>query len=268
MSYWIEQEKDTRLPDWLSAALPATCPHCGSPMVNYYNDDYRCTNRKCSNPKCYTFVAAKADFARSIIGIDGVGYKTCLRDAKYIGATSVFQLLNYWGSKPTVTMEQFLRMHCFEGIDSEWERIVKENSIYTLDELFEKYEGKWRTLIEEHKEELYSNLQYVTLKGKPADLIGSGPKLTYTIMITGTPIGFATKEHFINMVNEACRGLIVTIHQKTKRQSDVDFLIREPGSETKGKVEAAMKGGIPIVTSEQYMLFLAEQIKRMKSRSE
>lgn len=263
MGYWVNQTEDALMPDWLKGALSAYCTYCGKPMMNYYNDSNRCTNRKCSDPNCIGFLAAKADFARSLLNMGGVGFKSCLRDIRASQSKTPFELLAFWGCKPVVDLALFLRMHCFEGIDNEWVDIVQSLGVYTLDELYEKYNGKWRVLLDEHKDEIYYNSQFVTFKGRPSYVIQGGPKLIITIMITGTPIGYASKEAFVSALNAACRGIIVVRHQATKRQSGVDFLIREPGSTTRGKVEAAIKGGIPIVTSEQFTVWLANRYKSL-----
>lgn len=267
MSYWVNHEDDPYIPIWLKSNLPSKCSYCGAPLMNYYNDDLRCTNRKCSNEQCYGFVAAKADFARKILGIKGIGFAGCLKDAQLIHATSPFQLLKLWGLKPRVTIGQFLRMHCFEGVDSEWERVTKELSVYTLDELYDRYGGKWKQLLLDHKDEIYSNAEYVTMIEKPAHIGNKGPEKVFNIMITGTPNGYTTKEHFIDTLNAACLGRIVILHQKTKRQSGVDFLIREPGSTTRGKVDAAIKGGIPIVTSEEFVQYLIGVLNELNAES-
>lgn len=267
MSVWIKHETDPYIPEWLRNNLQSKCPHCSSPMMNYYNEDYRCTNRKCSNPDCYGFVAAKADFARKLLKIEGIGFASCLKDAILIKAKSPFELFKAWDMKPIISLEQFLRIHCFEGVDSEWERITKQLNLYSLDELYERYDGKWKNLLIENKELIYNNLQYVTLKPRPDNILSSGPRLTYNIMITGTPIGFETKEHFIDTLNAICKGKIIILHQKTKRQSGVDFLIREPGSTTRGKVDAAIKGGIPIITSEEFIKFLTAKMLELNAEN-
>ena len=258
MSYWVSHSKDVRLPDWLRAHLPDKCDLCGSEMLNYYNDGLRCTNRKCSNEYCYGYVAARTDTVRKMVGVDGVGYARCLTDAKMIDAKSPFDLLNFWGIKPEVSLGLFLRMHCFEGVDSEWDKITQSNSLYTLDELYEKYDGKWKQLLLDHKEFIYNNQKYVRLKARPVGSSTTGPLYVFNIMITGTPNGFNTKEHFIDTMNELCKGKIVITHQKTAKQSGVHCLIREKGSTTRGKVAAAKKGDIPIMTSDQFMLALAK----------
>lgn len=268
MGTWVLQKEDVNLPEWLTSSLRETCEYCGQPMMNYYNDVGRCTNRKCSNVMCSGFIAAKADFVRKLIKLDGLGFKSCLRDIKISKAKTPFELLNFWHVKPVVPLGIFLRMHCFEGIDNEWEDIVQTLGVYTLDELYDKYEGKWRKLLDINRDIIYDNLQYVELVGRPTDMVKSGPRLVLNIMITGTPIGYASKEDFINTINMVCRGIIVLTHQKTKRQSGVDCLIREPGSVTRGKVEAAMKGGIPILTSEQFLTFLVNQMNKYNSEEE
>lgn len=265
MGLWVEQEIDEAMPEWLKTSLVSKCPYCGHAMQNYYNDVGRCTNRRCSNNMCIGMLAARADFVRKLIGIEGVGFKTCLNDIRVSKSSTVFQLLNFWNVKPTVPLSTFLRMHCIEGIDNEWEDIVQTEGVYSLDELYDKYNGKRRGLLDAIKGMLYSNLEYVNIIGRPDDLVKSGPRKVYTIMITGTPIGFASKDDFLYQVNAACRGLIIVKHQKTKRQSGVDCLIREPGSNTRGKVEAAMKGGIPILTSSQFIQFLTKELEKINS---
>lgn len=268
MGTWVVQAEDDVMPDWLNDSLSKTCKHCGSPMMNYYNDVGRCTNRKCSNESCCGFVAARADFVRKLLNLDGLGFKTCLRDVKSCGARNPFELLDYWHCKPVVSLGMFLRMHCFEGVDNEWDTIATTLGVYTLDELYSSYDGKWKSLLLEHKDEVYGNLKYVQLSGRPENLVKSGPRLVLNIMITGTPIGFASKDDFIRTLNSICRGIIVINHQVTKRQSGVDCLIREPGSVTRGKVDAAIKGNIPILTSEQFIGFLTERMKEYNTESQ
>lgn len=254
---WVRHDEDIRLPDWLKNALPSTCKYCGSPMENYYNNDFQCTNRRCSNSKCIGFMAAKADTMRSLLGIKGIAFATCLNDIRASGVTSHMQLLPYWNCKPKVTVDVFMKMHCFPGVDNEWERIVQRNRIGTVEQLYENCGEKLRAIMDEHMDEIKQNLSYVELVNPYVERAFKQPKHIITIMITGTPNGFASKDDFINTINAALvSGNIVVVHQKTKRQTGVDFLIREPGSTTRGKVEAALRGGIPIVTSAEFIQYL------------
>lgn len=258
---WVKQIDDNNLPDWLAPHLKSTCRYCGSPMENYYNMDGRCTNRRCSNSVCPGMIAARADNMRQLIGLKGLGFAKCLSDIQCNNITNPIELLRVWRYKPEVTLGTFLRMQCWEGVDSELETITQQNDYYTLDELFEGYAGKYRQLFEDNKESLYRTVEYVTLKVRQGEAYKNAVKMT--IMITGTPNGFATKEDFVDSCNEACKGRIITIHQKTKRQTGVDCLIREPGTATRGKVEAAQKGGIPIITSLEYIYLLGAILKKL-----
>lgn len=261
MNGWVLQEEDRLLPSWLGDNLSSVCQTCGSPMMNYYNED-RCTNRRCSNPKCLGAESAKAEFVHDLLGIKGKGKKTFLKEMVDFGVENYFELI---GRKPTVSLGMYLRMHCFEGIDSVWEQICVKNQFYTLDELFAGYEGKYRAILDENKELLYSNLQYVNLTEKPANHVINHRTKYLNVMITGTPIGYSSKEAFIDRMNELCHGRVIITHQKSKRQSGVDFLIREEGSTTRGKVEAARRGGIPIITSGGFITVLTELCREILS---
>ena len=266
MSYWIKFSEDEAIPDWLKSELRSDCQYCYSEMEHYYNDDFVCTNRRCSNPKCVSFSAAKANFMVKHLGIKGYGFAKC-KDLlmEYPGKHYLRLLPILTGGRPRMSIISYLRIHCFPGIDGEWEKICKTNNIYTLDELYERYEGKHMTLLNENKELLYENLQYVELEERPENSANIANQFVLTIMITGTPNGFDSKEDFINFCNKHCRGYISIIHQATKKQSGVNFLIREPGSKTKGKVEAALKGGIPIVTSAEFIALLNTLLDRIKT---
>lgn len=264
MGNWVKHTDDDMLPNWLAKALLANCPICGSSMINYYNDDYRCTNRKCSNESCSGFVAQKGAFMFAKLGIKGIGYATCLDRARLGDCNNHLKLLSVFSHKPTIDLATFLRIMCFEGVDSEWDTICNSLGLYTLEELFEKYNGKHLQLLIKNKDLLYDSLQYVTLKERPAKR-STVTRKYLNIMITGTPTGYDTKEDFIDKLNAVLNGEIVILHQKTKRQSGVDYLIREPGSSTRGKLEAAIKGGIPIITSQEFVQILVNNITEIRN---
>lgn len=265
MGLWKLHSEDNYMESWLKDSLPSVCSYCGEEMENFYNDDGRCTFRRCSNKDCFGMKGHRGDFMFKLLGYKGIGPATCISLAEGLkGISHVAMLKTY--EKPTMSLGTYLRIHCFEGVDSAWDSICARNSYYTLDELFNEYSGKYRSILEENKELLYSNLQYVTLKERE-HLTAEKPTLCYNIMITGTPNGFSSKQDFIDKLNAAMLGKVIITHQVTKRQSDVDFLIREPGSTTKGKVEAAIKGGIPIVTSSQFINILIEDVKRINSEN-
>lgn len=254
---FVKQEEDKRLPEWLGKHLSPTCPYCGKAMLNYYNDeDNRCTSRRCEDFYCPGMIAARADNMRQLLGVKGLGFAACLKDVREYKVKHPIQLLKHWGIKPKVTIGLYLRLQCWEGVDSGLETDMLRNNITSLRELFERYDGKYKTIINRHKEELY---EFANLVELPDDVQRKPPKKTYTIMITGAVKGFNSKEQFIAAINEACCGKVITIHQATKRQSGVDFLINDSGNTT-GKVNTALKAGIPVITSAEYMAYLAAKI--------
>lgn len=268
MSFWVNQSEDDLLPKWLMNGLSKTCQYCGSEMMNYYNEDLRCTNRRCSNPKCSGMIAARADFVIKLLNIKGIGFATCLNAIRGSGVKDQVELLSVLNIHPTVTLYTYLRMHCFEGVDGDWEKICKRYDAYTLNDLYNAYDGKHRQLLLDNKELLEDHLKYVELVQRPVTRKVDRPVTYLTIMITGTPIGYDTKDAFVDFLNTSMQGLIVVLHQRTKRQTGVDYLIREPGSTTRGKVEAAIKGGIPIVTSQEFIGILVKMLQDINAESQ
>lgn len=259
---WVKHTEDVYLPDYLKEGLNSHCQYCGYEMENYYNDDYRCTNRRCSNPLCSGAMAAKGAFMLKLLGYKGAGFASCLKAIEEHALKSHVRLLRVLTDTPTISLQEYLRIHCFPGVDSEWEKICQTLSLYNLDELFERYDGKHKQLLEDNKELLYSNLDCVKLTERPKGFTTQAPVKYLNIMITGTPNGFDNKDHFINTMNAALHGKIVILHQKTKRMTGVDFLIREPGSTTRGKYDAALRGGIPIVTSKEFVQIVLNMVSK------
>ena len=246
---WVKHIEDTNMPEWLKSNLESNCKICGSEMLNYYNEDNRCTFRKCSNPYCPGMIATRADNIRQLIGVKGLGYAGLLDIVRKYDIKRPIDILPFLNIQPTVSIGMFLRMQCWEGVDSALETEMQQNGITDLDTLLNSYNGKYKSYIDKYKQDLIETSKYVKLPEKAKHK----SQVSYTIMITGTPIGFNSKEHFIQYMNNMTQGLITTIHQPTKRQSNVDCLIREPGSTTRGKYEAALKAGIPIMTSKEYI---------------
>lgn len=265
MGYWVTHSKDDVLPEWLKSNLSATCKYCGWEMENWYNDDIRCTNRRCTNTKCYGMMASKGDFMMKVIGIKGIGFAKCLDALRGGRMTHHVQLLGTLSEKPTISVQDYLRIHCFDGIDSEWEKICVKLNCYSIEDILKYNLGKWTDTIRNNRELLEENLKYVNLKKRPEMRTKAAPSRYLTVMITGTPIGYQSKEHFIDKLNSIMCGRIVLIHQKTKRKTGVDYLIREPGSATRGKVECAIAGGIPIVTSSEFVHILLKMMNDINS---
>lgn len=250
--FWTTLSEDSGIPEWLRGALPNKCPYCNKSMQAGTNEYGRYTGLKCEDDYCPSKIASQLEFVFNLLEVKGYGFATCLqlvRTNKWIRPIQYFSLFD---NKPTMSLGVFLRCCCIQGIDGEWVAMSETADAYTLDELYQAYPS--HTLLNENKELFEELVQYVNLKQRT--IAKKRTTIPITIMITGTPIGYPTKEAFINACNEFLEGEFKVIHQETKRQSGVDFLIREKGSVTKGKVEAALKGHIPIVTSSDFMIIL------------
>lgn len=265
MGYLVKHTEDTVIPDWLKEHLHRTCQYCGSEMMNYYNDDGRCTNRRCSNPACCGELAAQGDFIAKVLDIKGIGFARCLEAVRAGRLTNPVQILGSFQVKPTVSMSQYLRIHCFEGVDSGWETLCTRNNIYTLDDLFSADLAEYRDLVMRNEQMLRDNAKFVIFKQKPVQYVEKHEVSYLTVMITGPVNGYSSKEAFLETVNAATYGRIVILYQKTKRKTEVDFLIRDNPTDTSGKVYAALEGGIPIVTSAQFLQILIHMMEKKNS---
>lgn len=266
---YILQSKDDMMPDWLKENLHAKCKYCGSEMENFYNDENgRCTGRRCSNHLCYGMQAAKANFISELTKVKGVGFATFLDVAIANNTKHHIPLFNKVCGKVKMNLSTFLRSMCFPGVDGEWSKICASLDLQTIDELYEKYDGQLKDILLSNKELIEEMSEYVELEVPISNSKKNDCIATITVMITGNVDEFPSKEHFIAAVNAAANGYIRVVHQETKRQTGVDFLIKEEHTKTKGKVEAAIKGGIPIVTSAQFVNILNGMIIKHKTAME
>ena len=261
----VLHSQDNLLPSWLKENLRTTCQYCGSEMMNYYNNDSRCTNRRCSNPTCCGEMASKGDFIMKVLDIKGIGFARCLDAIRAGRLTNPVQLLGSFQVQPTVTMAQFLRIHCFEGVDSAWDTLCTSKRIYSIDDLFRADLGDYTPLIKKNEQMIRDNAKFVKFKGKPVQYVPRNQVKYLTVMITGPVNGYVSKEQFLDKVNAATLGRIVILYQKTVRKTEVDFLIRDNPQDTSRKVSAALEGGFPIVTSEQFIRILIAMINKINS---
>ena len=263
MSYYVEHAKDEMMPKWLKSSLSFECDICGSPMLNYYNDDNRCTNRRCSNRTCPGMLAARFTTMCELLGIKGVGYKTGLRLIRQHDFKSHVDCIAYVVDDVlTVKLGTFLRCMQFEGVDKEWDVICERGDFYDLDSLYAGYSGDLRGYLDKYKDEIYRCSKFFIFSKPRFEKAVDKPIKELTVMITGTPKGYASKEAFINFWNEKLVGVIKIYHCPHARKTGVDVLIREKGSTTKTKYTAALEAGIPIVTSEEFIQLLTNIIEQ------
>ena len=258
---WYKLTEDESVPSWLQESLPSKCKYCGKPMLSGHNDFGRITGLRCEDMNCPSMIASRIVFILELLQLKGIGFAKALSLVNTYKFSHPIECLKVLDMKPVVDLGTFLRCSCIQGIDGEWVTLAETSDSYTLDELYSAYPDN--PLLLEHKDMLYNNLQYVTLKERTVKKAKSVTPIV--IMITGTPIGFATKDSFVDACNSFCQGEFKIIHQKTAKQSGVHFLIKEPGTNTRVKVETAKKAGITILTSEQFMQVLDVLMKEVSS---
>ena len=261
---WFTITEDASIPDWLKEHLPTTCKYCGQPMLSGHNEYGRITGLRCADMDCPSMIASRLVFVYEVLGLKGTGFAKAYELVKIKKWKHPIEYLQLLEKKPKMKLGTFLRCNCIQGIDGEWVTLAEKADCYTLDEMFDAYPDNEYLL--NNKEMLYRNVEYVELAEREHKRVKS--VIPITIMITGTPNGFATKEHFINACNDYCKGEYKIIHQATKKASGVQFLIREPGSTTRGKVEVALKAKIPIITSEEFLKVLSILMKEVNGNED
>lgn len=258
---WSVLSEDLNIPEWLRCSLPDKCKYCGKKMLAGRNEYGRYTGLKCEDDACISKIASQVEFIYDLLDIKGYGFANCLKLVREHGWSNPIQCLTVLKEKPRLPVGIFLRCCCIQGIDGEWVTLADKADAYTLEEMFDAYPDN--EYLNDNKELLFKNLQYVDLTQRTVEKKKN--VVSIVIMITGTPIGYPTKQAFIQACNNYCKGEYKIIHQETKRQSGVNFLIREEGSTTRGKVEAAIKGGIPILTSKEFIQVLSVLMKEVNS---
>lgn len=273
MAYYIKHENDELLPEWLKSNISSSCPACGAYMMNYYNDYEQCTNRRCSNKYCPAMLAKRAVGMFTILGLKGVGYETALKVIRNNKLKSHVDVIGFiLDDILTIPLHKFLRLMEFERVDTAWEHICMEGDYYTLDDLFSRYNGEYKYVLNDNQSELYRCATFFNFSKPKVKKVANEPIQTLRIMITGTPVGYATKESYVETLNMKLQGIIKIIHVPHARKTNVDALIRESGSTTKGKYTAALEAGIPILTSEEFNAVLTyiieEEVNRINKRKE
>lgn len=269
MSYFVKHIEDKLIPLWLKTALRSDCELCGAPMLNYYNNDERCTNRRCSNKECPGMLAARFVSMCKVLDIKGVGYQTGLKLINQYGLKSHVDCIGYVLDRVlTIPLGKFLRVMQFEGVDGEWEALCERGEFYDLDTLYANYTGDLRYVLDNNKDEIYRCSKFFNFKQPTVKRAVARSIKEFNIMITGTPKNFPDKDSFVATLNHLLQGIIKIYHIPHKRKTNVDYLIREPGSTTKGKYETALEAGIPIVTSEEFISILTDIIEKEKEKEQ
>lgn len=257
MGMWVKQLEDNNLPAWLTENLSSTCK-CGGDIENFYNDDNKLTSRRCSNSECPYHLAQRVVKMCDILGIVGIGPETALQIVRTNKLTNTYEAIPYvtGGVKPSISLYDYLRISCTQGIDTGWKDVAA--TCKTLDDCYTKYTGELQYILMEMKDMLYKGLEHVQLQ-VPTQMKYK-PIITGTVMISGTIRGFAERNHFIYSINRASQGLIAIGIAEGKKKNGVMALIQEADTPNRGKAECALENGIPIMTPEAFQTKMLEDL--------
>jgi len=248
---WVIQNEDINLPKWLTDELSGYCD-CGSPIENEYNHRNEITSSRCTNKQCPYVMAQKIkSMCKDILGMKGIGATTALNLVKEKSLSCHFDAIPILcKEKPRVSLYNLLRMCFIEGIDTGWKNVVEDNE--TVDELFSKYQGKYRRVLLYNEELIRKGEKVFSLIQRNKFELDA--VVTGTVMISGNIRGFNERNDFIRSINYASRGSIRIAVSESKRKTGIMALIQEKDTPNRGKAQTALACGIPIMSPSEFML--------------
>lgn len=254
---WVLQSQDKQLPDWLKDNLQAVC-ECGYEFENFYNEQGCITKRRCSNSQCFHKLALKIVGMCDILQVKGIGEATAEKLAVNNHLTSQLEALPYiLKEKLSVSLYTYLRIQFIEGVDTSWAEVT--DRFETLDAIFEKYQGKYRQQLDENRKQIYDGLQYIDVRiPKQARYKAL---ITGTVMLSGNIRGYSNRNDFIAAINHQTEGVVDLRISEHKRKTGILALIQEKDTPNRGKAECALENNIPIMTPEEFQLWLVEEVK-------
>ena len=257
---WVIQNQDKNLPKWLTDNLSDKC-ECGSDIENFYNSHGKITSTRCSSPECPYVVAKKVKaMCHDFLKTDGIGDATALKIVKENKLKSHLDAVPIiYKTKPRVSFYNVMRMCFIEGIDTGWAHVV--GNCESLDDLLKVYRGDYRNLILYH-EELIRKAESVFDVAKSETKEKYNPVLIGTVMLSGNIKGFKERNHFIYALNQYWKGLVRISIAEHKRKTGIMALIQEADSPNRGKAACALESGIPIMTPNEFSVYVVKEIQR------
>lgn len=258
---WVNTNVDSLMPEWLRTNLNEVCQYCGSPIENGYNEAGECTRRRCSNKSCPEMVGQRIGRMCEILNVPSIRGGTGSRMVREYRLQSHFDAIPiiFNGTKPRALLSTFLRCACIYGIDSEFNAIAGDAT--SISEMFEKYHGKYRYLLEEYKEELLLGETYFDIV-KPEQIEKKYPTVIHgDIVITGVIPGVSDRDRFVGMVNKMYKGLTAFGYSKSRRKTGLYCCIAQDKNTTSGKANDARDNGYPVLTVDEFFKKLHADIQ-------
>ena len=254
---WIKHSEDNNIPSWLKDNVRSVCS-CGAPIENFYNEDGRCTNRRCSSNICPSKLAMRAANMFTVLNVDGFKEGKSLSVIKDYKLTSHFQVIPHalGGTKLRIDLAKYLKICFIPKISEQWN--AETDGFSTPSEFVAGYKGKFKDEVEAYKD--------VILSGEPFfDFIAptvyeKEPLITGTIMISGNVIGFPTKEGFVGAINGTFKGYVRLGLTKSARRTGMMALIKENQNDMTTKLQVARETGIPVFTSTEFITYLLNSL--------
>lgn len=243
------------IPQWLKPHMKLYC-ECGNPIVDDGPVDYRgvmkLTQRKCADPLCPYHMAEKMNLLAKRLDIKGIGSATCLDIIKQYNIKNHLEVLKMWFTeKLKVDLYEVGEMSYIYGIDSKWKELLAG---YTSFEEFFENAYNIPEIVLNNKELLIHNQKYFNIKNKPMT------RSVIRVMITGSIKGFSSRGEFLDTLNKHYEGKF-RIEDNKKTVRGTLCLIKEPESVDYTKSDIAIKNGIPIVSSADFMKLLEEVVE-------
>lgn len=251
------------IPQWLKDSMETRCPSCGSEYeIGLSPNGQRVTKHYCPNMKCPLTLGARAAYMWDLLKVPGIKEAKSIRIVRDNNIQSHLELIPYVVDQASIpiriTAGDYMRIMCVPGIDSACDNyMMRFDNIESAIRATETEFGYDREMVEDAIRCLkYFNVVMPTRK--------QGYLKTYHIMITGDVNGFTNRDEFPGAVEYYFKGVFNIVYYRSKRKTGVDFLIKEPGSATTGKVQVANAVGIPILSSAEFIIMLRDEYEKLK----
>lgn len=246
----IKTVDNTNIPEWLRSNMQWLCK-CGYEIV----DDgpvgadgvMKLTQRWCSNPNCPYHMAEKVVMLARRFGIDGIGPATAREMIRIYKFKSHLDALRFWfAEKPSVYLYEVAEMAYIYGTDSKWKEWL--GGYTSIDEYVRKVRFPEEEVLM-NREYIEQCCAYFNVKGEALNSI------VLKVMITGSIDGFSSRQEFLSAVNNHYKDHF-RIEDNKKTVRDTICLIREPYTADHSKSDIAIRNGIPILNSKEFIAML------------
>lgn len=250
------------IPDWLKPHMKMFC-ECGGVICDDGPYDAHgvmmLTQRWCSNPECMFHLARKADELAKYFHIDGFGPKTAQKDIVGYGIKNHLEFLRFWFSEPPeVYLYQAAELSYVYGVDSKWKEWLAP---YTSYEEYIAVTDDVPYVILSNLDYLMECAKYFRIKKTPLS------NVVIKVMITGSMLGFPSREAFLNGINEEFKDYFRVEDNKRTVRGTV-CLVKEPNSVDYSKTQIAVNNNIPIVSSKEFIGILSDLRETMRNENE